>query len=909
MTDPPGDPDREGEFASWLAACDDALASGDPTLPPGFDRAPADLRPRLEREVAWCRLVRQLWPHADTLGGPTLPLSGRSPGVEGPAEGEPPTQIGRFQIRRELGRGAFGVVFLAHDPQLRRDVALKVPRPEALLTHELRARFRLEAQAAAGLNHPNLVPVFDAGEEGSICYIASAYCPGITLAAWLKRRERPVPIRTAARLVASLAAAVEHAHQKGVLHRDLKPSNVILAAPAGPDAAPDGLDLVPRVTDFGLAKLLVGGPDASASIDQTRSGAILGTPAYMAPEQAGGGSRGVGPPADVYALGVILYEVLTGRALFQAETPVDTLLLVRTQSPVPPRRLRPGIPRDLETICLKCLEKEPHRRYPSAGALADDLERFLAGQPIRARPTPAWERASKWARRHPAVAILAGVSGLALLATAVVVLQSNVRLRRERNYSESQRRLAVANLRKAQEAVNRMLTQVGVERLRDVPQVEPVVRGLLEDALAFYGDLARQAGDDPEVRFEMGRAYRRLGENYSMYRRLDRAEECLRRSVAIHQRLAAEVPEVPPYRRELAATLNSLAALCSETDRGREANDALDRARDLLERLAAADPNETGCRLDLARTYNVIGLVRSQEGRPREEEEAYRKALALMEAVDARTPLAPDFQAKMTVIRGNLAVVVEGDGRLGEAEAAYRQNVALLEGLVARWPAANDYRSKLALALSNLAVLLVKTGRAREAEGTLRRVVDLRRALMDAYPQSPFHASRTADALRELAELVVERGDPAGARALIDRAVTFRRTASGLAPDNADSRRSARDDLLALIEVLIGLRDHGAAERAVAELPETDPKSPTEPLEAGALLARCLPLAEGDPGLPDARREELARGYAACAVGYIRTAIRRGLRDPTSLRDDPRFEPLRPRAEFRELLREMESGR
>ena len=909
MTDRPGDPDREEAFASWLAACDDALAAGAPTLPPELDEVPAELRPRLNRQVAWCRLVRQLWPLADTLDGSTRPPSGRSPSAEGPAEDEPLSQLGRFLIRRELGRGAYGVVFLAYDPQLRRDVALKVPRPEALLTPELRARFRHEAQAAAGLDHPNLVPVFDAGEEGSICYIASAYCPGTTLAAWLKRRERPVPIRTAARLVATLAAAVEHAHRKGVLHRDLKPSNVILTTPAGPDAASDDLDLAPRVTDFGLAKLLECGPEAAPTVDQTRSGAILGTPAYMAPEQAGGQSRSVGPPADVYALGVILYEVLTGRAPFQAETPLDTLLLVRTQSPVPPGRLRPGIPRDLETICLKCLNKDPHRRYAAAGALAEDLERFLAGQPIRARPTPAWERAWKWARRHPVVATLAGVSSLAALAVVVVVLQSNVRLRRERNYSETQRRLAVANLRKAQEAVNRMLTQVGVERLRDVPQVEPVVRGLLEDALSFYRDLARQSGDDPEVRFEMGRAYRRLGENYGFYHRLNRKEECLRQAIAIHQRLAAEFPKLPAYRRELALTLNSLALLAYENNRGREANDAIDRARELLERLVAADPDEPGSRLGLARTYNAIGLMRSYEGRPRDEEAAYRKALSLMTEAGARSPLAPDLRMKMTVIRSNLGVVIEGDGRLGEAEAAYRENLDVLEQLVTRWPSVNDYRSKLALTLDNLATLLAKTGRAPEAEKALHRVIDLRRELMEAYPQSPFYPGRIADTLGKLADLVSQRGDLAEARTLLDRGVGFRRTAMGLAPGDATYLQSIRVDLSALIEVLIGLRDHAAAARTIAELRDTDLKSPKEPLEAASFLARCLPLVEGDTTLPDGPRGELARGYAARAVDHVRTAIRRGFRDADSLRKDARFEALRPRAEFRELLREMKWDR
>jgi serine/threonine protein kinase len=247
-------------------------------------------------------------------------------------------RLGRFEVRRELGRGAFGLVFLAHDPQLRREVALKVPRVEALVTAELRERFLREARAAAALGHPNLVPVYEVGSLGPVCYIASAYCPGPTLAAWLRERVAPVPERLAARLLATLAGALEHAHSRGVLHRDLKPSNVLLE-PAPPGAAaPDGLDLVPRVTDFGMAKVL-----AEADASQTASGAVLGTPSYMAPEQASG-KKDVGPPADVYALGAILYQLLTGRPPFRAETLLDLLQQVRDQEPVPRAGCARGCP-------------------------------------------------------------------------------------------------------------------------------------------------------------------------------------------------------------------------------------------------------------------------------------------------------------------------------------------------------------------------------------------------------------------------------------------------------------------------------------------------------------------------------------------------------------------------------------
>ncbi len=346
--------------------------------------------------------ARRLEADANTL----LDLLRQPPENSGPHRPDgpdaPPGRVGDHELLGLLGEGGMGVVYRARHLKLGRVVALKMLRGAALAGAEERHRFLVEAEAIARLQHPNIVQVFEVGEDRSAAgypqpYFTLEYVEGGSLAEHLDNRPQP-PARAAAWLEA-IARAVHHAHQQGIVHRDLKPSNVLLTA--------DGRV---KVCDFGVAKLLAG---AAA---RTRTGALIGTPEFMAPEQGQtAGGPEVGPATDVYALGAILYAALTGHPPFQGASPVETLLLAQGGEPVAPRRLQPGVPRDLETVCLKCLEKAPAARYPTAEALADDLRRFQNGEPVRARRTTAVGRAWRWCRRYPALAA-------ALLAVLLAVL-------------------------------------------------------------------------------------------------------------------------------------------------------------------------------------------------------------------------------------------------------------------------------------------------------------------------------------------------------------------------------------------------------------------------------------------------------------------------------------------------------
>jgi WD40 repeat protein len=412
-------------------------------------------------------------------------LTGTAPTPREPADDRgrgPLPSIAGYEVLEVLGNGTMGVVYRARQVGLGRVVALKMILHADHADAEQRHRFRAEAEAAARLQHPHVVQIHEIGEAGGLPFFSLEYCAGGSLEK--KLTGVPWEARPAAELVEKLARAVHAAHQAQVVHRDLKPANVLLTA-----------DGTPKVTDFGLARRL----DAQM---QTQSGAVVGTPAYMAPEQAAG-KKDVGPPADVWALGAILYELLAGRPPFRSATPLDTVLQVLSAEPAALRRLRPKLPRDLETVCLKCLRKEPSRRYAGAGELADDLRRFLDGLPVRARPVGVLERAARWARRRPAVAAL---SALLLAVAAAGLAGIGVFYREGAQYRDRARDLlAVAESRQlAADALDQLpvdpelsvLLAIEAGRIHRTPQAEDALRQAL---LGFHTRAILRPGEQSSV--------------------------------------------------------------------------------------------------------------------------------------------------------------------------------------------------------------------------------------------------------------------------------------------------------------------------------------------------------------------------------------------------------------------------
>jgi serine/threonine-protein kinase len=511
-----------------------------------------------------------------------------------------------YDIKGPIGRGGVGIVYLARHHGLQRDVALKFLHEARQKDSNEIARFRREAAAAARCQHPNLVQIHDIGEHAGHLCLALEYVAGGHLGRSLAGR--PQPPRPAAELVETLARAMDHAHTQGVVHRDLKPANVLLTA-----------DGHPKITDFGLAKL----NDASA---HTELGVMVGTLAYMAPEQVRSRPDEIGPRTDIHALGLILYEALTGQPPYRGETPEQILHAILNDEPKSPSGHQPGVPRDLEAICLKCLEKEPSRRYRTAAELAEDLRRFLHGEPVAARRVGPAGRLWRWCRRNPRVASLAAsLAAVLLLGGSAFVVQTyrhNLQLQAEvkrtqekateasRNAAQAERNAVDArrHYQDARLALQAMLARVNDKRLTGVPKLLDLRRGLQEDARDFYDRVLSQIDSkDPEVRVDTARA---LAEAAALQFKLgqpDLAIETIRRAVQMAEGLLSEQADKVEYMELETDCLQKLGATLYLTQRWDETIAASREALKMANQVAEARRDDPSKQELLAMCHTTLG--------------------------------------------------------------------------------------------------------------------------------------------------------------------------------------------------------------------------------------------------------------------------------------------------------------
>jgi serine/threonine-protein kinase len=644
-------------------------------------------------------------------------------------------RIPGYEILGVLGRGGMGVVYRAWQQELNRPVAIKMVRGGADADPQLLGRFRVEAEAVARLRHPNIVQIHDVVQHAGTPFLVLELVEGTSLAQRLAGT--PQPARESAELVEALARTIDSAHRHGVVHRDLTPANILVTA-----------DGVPKITDFGLAKLIIGGGDL-----RTQTGELLGTPSYMAPEQAASRHQMIGAATDIYALGAILYELLCGRPPFRAESPLETMRQVLSDEPIAPSRLRPRLPADLETICLKCLRKEPAQRYPDALEVADDLRRFLDGRPILARRTSTLEWAWRWCKRNRVVAaLLAVVLGLTV-ALAVGSTAAALRLKRSRDEARLQRNLAEANLREARQAVDDSFTKVSESVLLHTPGLQPLRKQLLEDALRYYQGFVGRLTDQPDLQAELAAALDRVARITSEIGSREEALGYHRRARGIYSALLAARPDDVPIRRALARSIAAIALVLDETGRREESVLHYQQALAIQQALVAADPDDVQARNDLADSESGLGLVLKPLARTEEARRCFERALAIRERLTEAAPDTPRFRSELARDYVYIARGHHDAGRYDEAIRSYRSAITIQARLVAAHAEAASYRSSLAISYTLLGVSQRAAGRRDEALESYQDARKAQEALVAANPSVTVYRYDLAATCNDIANL------------------------------------------------------------------------------------------------------------------------------------------------------------
>ncbi|HEY1052891.1 MAG TPA: protein kinase [Prosthecobacter sp.] len=861
--------------------------------------------------------------------------------------------IGRYRLLGSLGEGGFGCVWHVEqtDP-IHRELALKLIKP-GMDSREIIARFEAERQALALMDHPNIAVVLDAGTTASVRpYFVMELVKGEPITDYCDRHQ--LGIRERLELFIPVCQAVQHAHQKAILHRDLKPSNILVATVDGKP--------VPKVIDFGIAKALdtAAGDEPETRMLRTQQGVIIGTPRYMSPEQAGS-VPDVDTRSDVYSLGVVLCELLTGQCPFpgQPADAVEALRWVREAEPVKPstlvQHLTPAVAAaavrrgmdttrfarslrgDLDWIILKALEKNRARRYETATALARDLERHLAQEPVTAA-APTWRyKMGKFARRQRGVLVAASLVVSALVAGLIASLSQAARAERHRVEAEGHRMEAEANYARAREAVEQYLSRVtGHPRLKEADFMD-LQRELLETAVPFYEKMAHYQGTDPKLSVDRAWALVRLARLYRDTGSYEKAEAAFLEAIKAQEALRTLFPDDPVHQMELGYQHNELAYIKHLRGNQSGSRSSYDIAVRLEEDLMRRFPDKHRYQHALSTVVGNRGMILLvQKDYTQAYDDFTRSGRILIDLVK-EDPKTTAYLHTLGNVLNSFGTLHDETNRLDLAFSGYRQAVESHERAVSSDPHNRDYRQSLGASLINLGSVLEKQGKDKEAEVELRRAVDLLQRIVDEFPTVPSYRRRCIEACDLLSRHLLRRKQANEADAVLDRLrVNQERLAADspsksqhaealagthlLQADSAFDRKDwtiARDRYLSVVKarpkashphmrlcrVALATKDHLNAVKHGVEFArlDADPGWQNQEL-AASLLLEAVPLIQADGKLDTARREKLLDECASQVTALLKTAMERGYVGLSHFRSQPQVEALRDRPDFKTML-------
>lgn len=705
-----------------------------------------------------------------------------------------------------------GVVYLARQQSLNRLVALKMILGGNHASSSDLSRFKTEAEAVAQLQHPHIVQVIETGEHQGTPWFSMEYVAGGSLDKRLQGR--PLPAREAARITSMLAEAVAHAHARGVLHRDLKPGNVLVqdvdahstsidstqkptrtvpnkgntvaleSITENKEAASTATPVTLKITDFGLAKQLDDGRTLAGT--KTQAGTVMGSPSYMAPEQAAGDSTHIGPAVDIYALGAILYELLTGRPPFRASTAWDTILQVLNDEPVPPTRLMSRLPRDIETICLKCLAKDPKKRYATVAELDADIQRFLNDEPIQARPIAWWERVWKAAKRRPTLAglVLTAIAAIGVIMWLIII--GNRKLQDERNLAQEERDKAMVAMKKAEaeqkkaqkrlekavEAVEKLLTRTASENWARRPELQEERKKLLEEAVTFYRSFLEQESDDPLLRREAARVYYRMAGVYLMLGDSKLAQETLQKTRELQESLCQQYPDNTEYQHDLVKTVNFLGNAQVMQGEMTMSLNTYQKAVKQADALAEAFPDNVEFKITQVRTYLSLSYF-YMNNNPAQAKEYIDKAMALGKSIYEKDPAPYANQLVYIAPLLEAAQLQLNQNKPQEVVLLLEQARPLLEKLEPQTAPSAQERDQFDSMSAKFTILhgysLVQTGKNADGEAELRKGVELIDTLLVQRPKMfPFRMLQM-NALQTLGEVQDRQQKVAEATSTLER--------------------------------------------------------------------------------------------------------------------------------------------